>query len=926
MELYNALDLQAGKKVKKNKLGTLTQPVQFLPLKEKDDEWRAWNMDWLEMQGLKQIRRNAKKLLKNYKLAKGIIDKSDYIVSEDNEYSDLIEVLTKEDDSALELKFFPIIPNVINVLSGEFAKRNSKIMFRAVDDISTNEMLEQKRELIEQSLLQTAERKMAIALMEQGYELDSEEAQRLLNPENLKTLPEIEEFFKKDYRSLIEEWATHQKAVDEERFHMYELENVGFRDMLITDREFWHFRMMEDDYEVELWNPVLTFHHKSPETRYVSDGNWAGKVEMMTVADVIDKYGYMMDADQLCSLEEIHPSFGVGYGMTGLQNDGAFYDPARSHKWNTQGPSVQMRQYLSVRDSFMEHGDDVVSWILSETDNDLFDFGTEDLLRVTTAYWKTQRKLFYLVKKDEWGNTSTDFVDEHYRVTVKPVYNTKLFAEKSELNLVYGEHLEPLYCNEVWGGIKIGQNRRTQYGNEDHEGLNPIYLGINQKRPARLPFQFKGDFSVYGCKLPVEGAIFNERNTRSVSAVDQLKPFQIGYNMVNNQISDILVDELGTVIVFDQNALPRHSMGEDWGRHNLAKAYVAMKNFQMLPLDTTITNTENALHFQHYQPLNLEQTNRLLGRIQLANYFRDSAFATIGITPQRMGEVTSTETATGVTQATQASYAQTEQLFVQHSDFLMPRVHQMRTNLAQYYHSTKPSIRLQYITSMDEKINFQMNGTYLMSRDINVFCTTRMNHRSVMEQLRMLAIQNNTAGASIYDLGNIIKAESIAEITHALKTAEAKANQIRQEQQQHEQQMQEQMLQSQQQQVMEARAFEADENQKDRDNEIRVAEIKGAGYGAMQDIDQNQQSDYLDALKMLQSQREHTDNMGMKREQEFNKQNLEREKMNLKRQEIASKERMKQVDQNIARENKTSAELIADKQLKVRSQQKKKSS
>jgi hypothetical protein len=34
----------------------------------------------------------------------------------------------------------------------------------------------------------------------------SEEAQQQLSPENLKTLPEIEQFFKKDYRSMIEQW------------------------------------------------------------------------------------------------------------------------------------------------------------------------------------------------------------------------------------------------------------------------------------------------------------------------------------------------------------------------------------------------------------------------------------------------------------------------------------------------------------------------------------------------------------------------------------------------------------------------------------------------------------------------------------------------------------------------------------------------
>jgi len=103
---------------------------------------------------MKQLRRNARKLLKNYKLAKGIIDKTDYIIEDNNEMSDLVETLMKEDESALELKFYPIIPNVINVLCSEFSKRSSKIMFRAIDDISYNEMIEEKRTMVEQTLLQ----------------------------------------------------------------------------------------------------------------------------------------------------------------------------------------------------------------------------------------------------------------------------------------------------------------------------------------------------------------------------------------------------------------------------------------------------------------------------------------------------------------------------------------------------------------------------------------------------------------------------------------------------------------------------------------------------------------------------------------------------------------------------------------------------
>ena len=307
MEILNAMQLKSGRKADTNRLGTFNQPLQFLPKKEKNEEWGAWNMDWLEWEGLKQVRRNARRLMKNYKLAKGIIDKTNYIVEEDAEYKDLVEVLTKEDTSALELKFYPIIPNVVNTLVSEFAKRNTSVTFRATDDRSYNEMLEMKREEVEKALIFDAKEKLTVKLLEAGMDPDSEEFQQELDPEKIKSLPEIEQFFTKSYRSMVEQWAEHQLRADTERFAMEELEERGFRDSLIADREFWHLKMMDDDYSVELWNPPLTFYHKSPDVRYIADGTYVGKFDMMTVADVIDAYGWLMTEDQLASLELLYP-------------------------------------------------------------------------------------------------------------------------------------------------------------------------------------------------------------------------------------------------------------------------------------------------------------------------------------------------------------------------------------------------------------------------------------------------------------------------------------------------------------------------------------------------------------------------------------------------------------------------------------------
>lgn len=915
MQIYNALQLKKGAKVEYNKMGTLIQPFQFVSEKEKDDQWRAWNLDWLEFQGMRQLRRNAKRLMKNYKLAKGIIDRNDYIVEEDNEMADLIDVLTKEDQSAFELKFYPIIPNVINVLTNEFAKRSSKIVFRAVDDISYNEMLEEKRKMVEDVLVNIAQKKIALELVNQGVDLESEEVQQALNPENLKSLPEIEDFFRKDYRSMVEEWATHQMKVDNERFAMHELEERAFRDMLITDREFWHFNMMEDDYEVELWNPLLTFYHKSPDVRYISQGNWVGKMDMMSISDVIDKYGWMMNQEQLEALEAIYPARSAGYAIQGYQNDGTYYDPTRSHDWNVQMPSLAYRQFTSLYDAGSQFGD-IVQWILSDSE-DLQDFGKSYMLRVSTIYWKSQRKVGHLTRITEEGEISQEIVSEEYKVTEKPLYDTSVYKLKTKDNLILGEHIDWIWINDVWGGVKIGPNRPAFWGMNNPGGINPIYLGLNGGRPGRVPFQFKGDATVYGCKLPVEGSVFSDRNTRSISLVDLMKPYQIGYNIVNNQIADILVDELGTVIMLDQNALPRHSLGEDWGRNNLAKAYVAMKNFQMLPLDTSITNTENALNFQHYQVLNLEQTQRLLSRIQLANYFKNQAFEVIGLNPQRMGQVISQQqTATAVEQSMNASYAQTEQYFIQHSDYLMPRVHQMRTDLAQYYQSKKPSLRLQYVTSADEKINFQINGTDLLLRDFNIFCTTKTNSRTIMEQLKQLAISNNTAGASIYDLGNMLKADSIAELTRVLKYTEEKVMQQKQAELQQQQQMQQEMLASQERQKQMDLQFKAEESALDRQNDVLIAEIRAAGYGSVMDINKNMQSDYQDALAKIQQQENYRDTMNFKRETQLTKNQQNSEKLSIEREKIQAQQDIANTQLQIAKENKNRYDVKEPKKKK----------
>jgi hypothetical protein len=293
-----------------------------------------------------------------------------------------------------------------------------------------------------------------------------------------------------------------------------------------------------------------------------------------------------------------------------------------------------------------------------------------------------------------------------------------------------------------------------------------------------------------------------------------------------------------------------------------------------------------------------------MSRIQLANHFKQQAYEVIGVNPQRMGQQLSQTTATGVEQAMQSSYAQTEMYFMQHSDYLMPRVHQMRTDLAQYYNSTKPSVRLTYLTSADEKVNFQLNGTDLLMRDLNIFATTNANHRAILEQLKGMAMNNNTTGASIYDLGKVVQSDSIATLNNVLKDAEAKQQQSKQQEMQQQQQMQEQAQQAQAAEEKLKREHEDLQAEKNRQRDILVAEIRASGMGAMVDINKNQESDYVDAMKEMRQTQEYQDQTNLQREKEVNRMNIDSQKNQIEREKLQTQKEIADKQLQIAKENK----------------------
>jgi hypothetical protein len=120
-------------------------------------------------------------------------------------------------------------------------------------------------------------------------------------------------------------------------------------------------------------------------------------------------------------------------------------------------------------------------------------------------------------------------------------------------------------------------------------------------------------------------------------------------------------------------------------------------------------------------------------------------------------------------------------------------------------------------------------------------------------------------------LGKIVQSDSVAALNIVLKDSEQKQQQQKQQEMQQQQQMQEEQLQKQQEiEQMKIDSTMA-EKEKDRQRDILVAEIRAAGYGSMADVNQNQESDFKEAMKDIRDTDQYQEQTGLQREKESNR-------------------------------------------------------
>lgn len=837
-------------------------PDQFKTEKQKQNEGYIKNtMDFFANKAFAQYTKNKNGFAKNYDLVKGILRAEDFYQDEDvKTFADILE-----EDLKLPtfVKNYSIITTPLNELNGEVSKRPDLYRVKAFDDDSRSQELKYKTDTLTEYVMQQARMKIIEQANLEGAEIDPEELEQ-------RTLAEVKDDLD-SYTSVAERWSNITLTAQKVDFNSKELSEEAFRDLLISSQQYYH--LYEDNskvgFNIEVANPKNVWNLIAADKKWTSDptgrnqGAYAsGVMKVMELSEIIELVPEI-------TMEEIdHLRSSVNnFGLPDIRESNLGRDVGGGTDtitYDTYDPLVlQTRMMMSS-----ELGDvnDELTDFLGVTSN-VSSFGNKYV--VLRAYWASKKKIGKLQYVDDFQNVQSIIVDETY----------KPYDVPTQISLDWG------WVNQWYQGIKIG---------------NDVY----HMKPFKL-LNYN----------PIIGLHYEPKNTELKSLVDLMKPFQVMYNVCMNQMFKLLEKEFGNVGVVNVRRVPRVKDGD--GQDDIDIFELEAKERGIMFDDDSPENTKAPVSNQSViRNVDLTRSNEIQSRYNLAIQLKNECWELIGMSKQRMGSVSASESATGTNAALAQSYTQTEPLFVAH-EYNLGHLYQAIIDASLYIESEKPESTVSYINSEGTSAFVKVNGSDLKFRDIKVFATNRPEDNQLFNEARQMSQSILQNGGSVHDVLELYSTKSIRDMKKTFRKVKEEADakfaqqqelenkKLEQQQQQYQQTLEEAKL------AKEAEAAREDyQKELDRQSNEKVAIIKATGFGQVESEDTNN-NNVPDVLEMSKISLQES-----KANKEYNAKLGE---LALKNKAEANKLTMKREDNAVTRENMRNDLQIAKENSKNRS-------
>lgn len=831
-------------------------PDQFKTDKEKQDEsWVKNTMDYFANKAYAEYVKNRDTFVKNYDLVKGILRMEDFY--QEPQVRSFTDVLTADLQLPAYVKMYSIITTPINELVGEVSKRPDSFRVKAFDDNSQAEELEYKTKILQDYVINQAREKIQVEAILKGEQVSDEDIQKM-------TLEEVKDELD-SYTSVAEKWANHILTSQKAEFVMKEKSEDAFRDLLISAREFYH--IYEDNsklgFNVEVANPKNTWFLTTPDRKWISDPTGraqgayaAGIVQVMELSEIIETFPDLTkdEIDHLRSSLQDYGLINVRESNLGNPNATPGID---SVQYDTYDPLVL--QTRMIIESEMKENDDGLKDFLGLTSN-VSSFGYKYV--TVRAYWISKKKIGKLIYTDELGNEQSLLVDEDYKSGTIP----------TQVSLEWG------WINQWYQGVKIGPD-------------------IYNIKPYKLL-----DY------CPIIGLVHEVKNTEAKSLVDLMKPFQVLYNVCMNQLYKLLEKEVGKVYLTSIRHIPIPKDGDAQDALDIWE--MEARNRGVMFIDDSPENLKSPSSFNQFRDIDLTRTQEIQSRYNLAMQLKQECWELIGMSKQRLGSISASESATGTNTAITQSYSQTEPIFVAH-EYILGQLYQAIIDAALYVETKKPQSTISYVTNRGESAFVSVNGNDLKFRDLKVFLTNRPEDKKMFDEIRSLSqavIQN---GGSLYDIIELYSTNSVRQMKKVFKDLKDKQDTIQQQQMQQKQQEIDQQKYATDAQIQEAQrqqqAEMANDNYQkelDRISKQEIATIMAEAKEKVPlDVNQNGLPDVLETNRLANEQTKATNDYRTKMMDIQSKNNVAMEKLKVEREKLDNERKNHKDDIEIAKIN-----------------------
>ncbi len=849
-------------------------PFQMLPMEEKTLDWIKMVADYYDICGWRNVEKKAGKIQRNFDMRTGKLTPSDYIIDPNvNPFSQAIGMVLPAEESKSPLEqFYPLAPNFVDVLRGEFVKMDHTWTIDAIDPLSKIEVFNNKKDQFEEALLQFVQVQKQQELASQGLteEVDPEQYQQQMQA-TIERFNNIEAK-SKTFRTTGVQWAEKVLKIHEKKYNLHELEPDAFESGLITDSEYWHIDLMDEDFRVEVLNAKWCDYHKGPNVKYVSDGDYFLWFDFMSAGDIVNKHGRRMQEDDILKLKDVYIQSssllltdqektmpGAYYDMSKSWNEATSLDPARNDA--LLGKELA---YTYTRSPNFDHNIDVD--IFNPVWGKIIN-GHPQMFRVMRLYWRSMMKIGWVTKINKDGSRDNpEWVDEHYKLTIEPVYDNSVVKTKTKDNLLYGEHIDWTWVPQWRHVMKIGANHKHSFWMNEKNTFDSIYID-----GGPVPFQFKGRSNPFDSLPPVEGCSFSWINANPHSFIDRIRPMQILYNICMNKVPKKFLADYGNKVIIDRRSMSyNNSSNTTQGIDPVEEYEDKLRNSDILDYTLSRDALDGMGQPALPQVLQLSTVQEAQFYFRLGQEIKMEAGEIIGISRQRLGKNMASETASGIDQSITYSETQTQKYYEQHAN-LMQRVRQRMLDAAQYYSTFNEITRDTYMTDMNEQIMLEIEGTDNLFPHYNIFLQSRANVRAALQKIEGV-LQDNTLSIPVSARLEGFINKSIPHILSTVRQAELEQIENEKAQQKAQQEHEQRIMEQQQQMAAENRAHEDKQAELDRDTQVEVASIRALG-GIQTDVNANATPDAAENLEPFFRQQEIKD----KRQQTQDQLNIQKQ-------------------------------------------------